>query len=248
MRFDVEIQIRGEKILINSPQKSYHLEQKNLIAFDRDNKIVAIGQSQDELIIETPQYEDVLRNEIRFEPLYTENDMGLEKLFVFMVYELTRISSGEMILARLLRINSPTCYFVLPNYEKIDKEARKQFEYLLFQEGVEQVYINGISRGWNKLQRTIIKLSNFVVVPLWLLLWYLFNSIITQYNISWDVALVILTSGISLFIIYYFLTLIRILILRTFLPHDLLRLDLLSQRKDTKSVWTRFLTSLLDKE
>jgi len=253
MKIDVEIQFHGEKILVNSKQKNYHREYKNVIAFGSDNKIVAIGQTLDELIAENPQYEDRFKKEVKFEPLYTADRDGLEKVFIFIIYESTKILHGEMILSRLLNLYSLTCFLELPDYEKISKDFRNHFEYLLLKNGISELYINGLIGGWKKWQRNTLKLSNFVTQVLSFLLWFMFMIITNQYKGLWDwnlglLALVFFIFIMSIPIIYYFLVLIRILILRTFLPLDLLRLELAEQGKGFEKVWTRFLTSLLDEK
>jgi hypothetical protein len=76
----------------------------------------------------------------------------------------------------------------------------------------------------------VLEMSRPVLLFFWPLLWYLFVAFMSRYvealglSVSW----IIYIAAFAVF--YYFAVLLRILILKNILPHDLLKSELLSPR------------------
>lgn len=223
MKIDLQIRIQDEKIIVDSPQKNHHQEYKNLLGM-ANSRVVSIGQSLDDLIKENPQNEDKFREEVKFEPLYTPSAEGLEKLHLFLSYQRHQLS-----VVRTPFFNSKSIDLILdlPKYESIDAGARNQFEFSLTKFVVRTLAINNDLKGWQKWQRWTLELSRFLSLLIWPFLWYWFVLSIAFMveNLGVGRWLVYLA---GLFVIYYLLLFMKTFILKFFLPHDLLRGELLS--------------------
>jgi hypothetical protein len=243
MKIDVQIQIRDEKIIVDSPQKNHHQEYKNVLGM-ANGRVVSIGQSLDDLIKENPQNEDKFREEVKFEKLYTPSAEGLEKLHLFLGYQKHQLSVARIPFSNSKSINLT---LDLPKYESIDASARNQFEFSLTKFVVRTLTINNDLKGWQKWQRWTLELSRFLSLLVWPFLWYWFVLSIAFMveNLGVGRWLVYLA---GLFVIYYLLLFMKTFILKFFLPHDLLRGELLSPSMGMGKYGKFLVEKLLDKE
>jgi hypothetical protein len=229
MHVDIQIRIRDGKIFVDADQKNYQREFKNLLGLIANSRIVSVGQSLDDLIKENPQNEDKFREEVTFEPLYTASAHGLDNLQFFVEFVVMQLRQGNTLFSRL-RPEAITCRLEIPDYESIDEDIRKLFEFSLTKFVVRELRINDGLRGWEKWHRVVLEMSRPVLLFLWPLLWYLFVAFMSRYveylglSVSW----IIYIAAFAVF--YYFAVLLRVLILKNILPHDLLKSELLSPR------------------
>jgi hypothetical protein len=248
MIVDIRIQVHDEKIMVESKQKGYRVNLKNMLGSISSGMVVAIGQSLDDLIRENPHNADKFKEEVKFEQLYTPSAKGLENIQFLLAYQTMQLSKKKNLLSRLFGSDSLICNLELPGYEQIDADVRKQFEYSLFQMGVSNIWINNKINDWKILHRLVLKFSRVILPFAGILLWYGFVLVVDQYKnlINW--ALVLFIWVMSFVVFYYLSILIRILILRNFLPHDLLRIETLDQDKLFGRNLVRLLMSLLNEE
>lgn len=243
MKIDVQIQIRDEKIIVAAPQQDHHQEYKNVLGM-ANGRVVSIGQSLNDLIKENPQNEDKFREEVKFEKLYTPSAEGLEKLHLFLSYQKHQLSA-----VRIPFFNSKSINLTLdlPKYESIDASARNQFEFSLTKFVVRSLTINNDLKGWQNWQRWTLEASRLLSLLVWPFLWYWFvlSIVFLVENLGVGRWLVYLA---GLFVIYYLLLFIRTFILKFFLPHDLLRGELLSPSMGMGKYGKFLVEKLLDKE
>ncbi|MBM4426558.1 MAG: hypothetical protein FJ031_04895 [Chloroflexi bacterium] len=223
MKIDVQIQIRDEKIIVDAPQKNHHQEYKNVLGM-ANGRVVSIGQSLDDLIKENPQNEDKFREEVKFEKLYTPSAEGLEKLHLFLSYQKHQLSAAR---SPFFSSKSINLILDLPKYENIDARARNQFEFSLTKFVVRTLTINNDLKGWQNWQRWTLEAGRFLSLLMWPFLWYWFvlSTAFLMEGLGVGRWLVYLA---GLFVIYYLLLFMKTFILKFFLPHDLLRGELLS--------------------
>lgn len=243
MKIDVQIQVRDEKIIVDAPQKNHHQEYKNLLGM-ANGRVVSIGRSLDDLIKENPQNEDKFREEVEFERLYTPSAEGLEKLHLFLSYQKHQLSTAK---TSFFNSKSIDLTLDLQKYESIDTNARDQFEFSLTKFVVRTLTINNELKGWKNWQRWSLELSRFLSLLAWPFLWYWFVLSIAFLveNLGIGRWLVYLA---GLFLIYYLLLLIKTFILKFFLPHDLLRGELLSPSMGMGKYGKFLVEKLLNKE
>jgi hypothetical protein len=243
MKIDVQVQIRDEKIIVDSPQKNHHQEYKNVLGM-ANGRVISIGQSLDDLIKENPQNEDKFREEVKFEKLYTPSAEGLEKLHLFLSFQKHQLSA-----ARVSFLNSKSIDLILdlPKYESIDASARNQFEFSLTKFVVKKLTINNDLKGWKSWQRWTLEAVRFLSLLVWPFLWYWFvlSTAFLMESLGVGRWLVYLA---GLFVIYYLLLFMKTFILKFFLPHDLLRGELLSPSMGMGKYGKFLVEKLLDKE
>jgi hypothetical protein len=137
-----------------------------------------------------------------------------------------QLGKQKNLLSRLFGSESLICSLELPDYEQIDEDVRKQFEYSLIKSAVRELTINAVPVGWEAWQRSLLALTRSSLPFLALLAWYVSLLMTSQYLYSLHWALMLFVWMISLAAFYYLMMLIRILLLRPFLPRDLLRSEL----------------------
>ncbi len=229
MAMEIKILVDGNRIVVDAPQKEYHHEFKNTLATIPNGMVIALGQSLDDLIKENPHNENKFRDEVTVVPLYTASAIGLDNLTLLLEYQVRLLRNRMGFFSRILSCNVVLCHLELPDYEKIDERAQRQFEFSAIRFVVRDLTINNEAKGWEKWQRYVLEISRFVFLLIGTFLWYLFVVSIAQLMLNlgmgrWVIYL------LGLFAIYYFVVLLRVLFLRSFLPHDLLRSEMLSPR------------------
>ncbi|MDP1545871.1 MAG: hypothetical protein Q8L87_07600 [Anaerolineales bacterium] len=243
MNMDLQVRVDNEKIIVDIPQKGEQREFKNVLGL-ANGRVVSIGQSLADLIRENPQNEKKFREEVKFEPLYTASAEGLERLHLFLSFQKHQLSA-----ARIPLFNSRSINLILdlPKYESIDENARNQFEFSLTKFVVKKLTINNDLKGWKNWQRWTLEISRSMSLLVWPFLWYWFILSIAFLMESLGIGrwLVYLA---GLFVIYYLLLFIRTFILRFFLPHDLLRGELLSPSMGMGKYGKFLVKRLIDKE
>jgi len=229
MAVEIKIQISGDKIVVDAPQKEYHHEFKNTLARIPSGAVIAIGQSLADLVKENPHNEEKFRAEVEFAPIYNASPKGLETLLFFLEFLATKLRRGRGLYARFLDSEALVYDLDLPAYESIDETARKQFEFSLTKFVVRGLTINAEVRGWEKWQRQVLEISRPAFLLAWPFLWYLFVLIVAPLaaGLGFGGWLIYLA---GLLAIYYFVILLRVLVLKSFLPRDLLRSEMLSPR------------------
>jgi hypothetical protein len=229
MKVDLQIQVRDGMIVVDSRYKDHHRELKNIQGLIPNGTVVAIGQNLADLIRENPQNADKFREEVKFEPLYTSSARGLDNLFFFIELQILQLRRGKGVFSRLVNPESISCSLDLPDYESIDEDVRKPFEFSLTKFVVRELKINGKVKGWERWHRQVLEISRPIFLMVWPVLWYL--SVLLIYPILSGLGLAIWIFYIAVFFaLYYFVILLRVLILKNFLPHDLLRSEMLSPR------------------
>jgi hypothetical protein len=229
MKVDLQIRIRDGKIFVDSAQKDCRQEFRNLLGLIANSRIVSVGQSLEDLIKENPHNEDKFREEVKFEPLYTASAQGLDNLQFFVEFIVMQLRKRNTLFSRL-KPEVITCALEIPDYESIDKGMRELFEFSLTKFVVRELKVNNVLRGWEKWHRVVLETSRPLLLFIWPLLWYLFVIFMSRYvdylglAVSWGIYIA------SFAALYYFAVLLRILILKAILPHDLIRSELLSPR------------------
>jgi hypothetical protein len=243
MNMDFQVRVDHEKIFMGIPQKGEQREFKNVLGL-ANGRVVSIGQSLDDLIKENPQNEDKFREEVKFEPLYTASAEGLENLHLFLSFQKHQLNAARN---RFLNSKSINLTLDLPKYESIDASARDQFEFSLTKFVVRTLTINNDLKGWKNWQRWTLELSRHLSFLVWPFLWYWFVLSIAFLveNLGVGRWLVYLA---GLLVAYYLLLFIRTFILKFFLPHDLLRGELLSPNMSMGKYGRFLVEKLLDKE
>jgi hypothetical protein len=232
MIVDIRIQVANEKITVESKQKEYRVNLKNSLGSISSGMVVAIGQTLDDLIRENPHNADKFKEEVKFEQLYTPTAKGLENIQFLLAYQAMQLSKKKNLLGRLFGSDSLICDLELPGYEQIDADVRKQFEYSLIKSVVRELRVNMISAGWEAWQRNLLALTRAFLPFLVFLVWYVSLMITSQFLNALHVFLILLVWVVSLAACYYLMAFIRILLLRRFLPQDLL----VSELKDRSGI------------
>lgn len=232
MIVDIRIQVANEKITVESKQKEYRVNLKNSLGSISSGMVVAIGQSLDDLIRENPHNADKFKEEVKFEQLYTPSAKGLENIQFLLAYQAMQLSKKKNLLSRLFGSDSLICNLELPGYEQINADVRKQFEYSLTKSVVRELRVNTISAGWEAWQRNLLTLTRAFLPFLVFLVWYVLLMITSQFLNALHVFLILLVWVVSLAACYYLMAFIRILLLRRFLPQDLL----VSELKDRSGI------------
>lgn len=226
MIVDFQVRVRDEKIILDIPQKSIHREFKNLLG-RANGRVVALGQSLEDLIRENPENEDKFRTEVKFEPLYTASAVGLEQLHLFLDFQKHQFHRAGIPFFTSKSINLE---LELPGYEGIDENARSPFEFLLTKLMARNLTINKKLKGWKNWQRQLLETSRFLFLLMWSFLWYWFVLAIASLmeNPGFGRWIIYLA---ALFGIYYLLIFLRVAALKFILPHDLLKGELLGMGK-----------------
>mgnify|MGYP006322936183 FL=1 len=222
MVVDIRIQVSDGKIMVESKQKGYHLNLKNTLGSIPSGMVVAIGQSLEDLIRENPHNAGKFKEEVKFEQLYTASAKGLENLQFFFAYQAVQLGKQKNLLGRLFGSEALICNLELPDYEKIDEDVRKQFEYTMTKSAVRELRINTVSVGWEVWQRSLLGLTRSLLPLLVFLVWYLFLMMTSQYIYSLHLAFILLVWVISLVSFYFLMMFIRTFLLKRFLPQDLI--------------------------
>jgi hypothetical protein len=233
MIVDIRIQVANEKITVESKQKEYRVNLKNSLGSISSGMVVAIGQSLDDLIRENPHNADKFKEEVKFEQLYTPTAKGLENIQFLLAYQAMQLSKKKNLLGRLFGSDSLICNLELPGYEQIDADVRKQFEYSMTKSAVRELTINAIPVGWEGWQRSLLAFTRSLMPLLVVLVWYGFLVMTSQYIYSLHLIWIFLIWVLSLAACYYLMAFLRILLLRQFLPQDLL----ISELKDRSDIF-----------
>jgi hypothetical protein len=220
MIVDIRIQVHDEKIMVESKQKGYRTNLKNLLGSISSGMVVAIGQSLEDLIRENPHNEDKFKEEVKFEQLYTPSAKGLENIQFFLAYQAVQLGKQKNLLSRMFGSESLICDLELPGYEQIDEDVRKQFEYSMTKSAVRELRVNSVPVGWETWQRSLLAFTRSLLPFLVFLVWYGFLVMTNQYIDS--LLLILFVWAISLAACYYLMAFLRIFLLKQFLPHDLL--------------------------
>lgn len=232
MIVDIRIQVADEKITVESKQKGYRVNLKNMLGSISSGMVVAIGQSLDDLIRENPHNADKFKEEVKFEQLYTASAKGLENIQFFLAYQAMQLSKQRNFLSRLFGSESLICDLELPGYEQIDEDVRKQFEYSMTKSAVRELRINAGSVGWEPWQRSLLAFTRSLLPFFVFLVWYGFLVMTSQFVYSLHLVWIFLIWVLSLAACYYLMLFIRAFLLRRFLPHDLL----ISELKDRSGI------------
>lgn len=230
MRYDIQVQVHDGKIVIISHQKNYRREFKNMQGKIPNGTIVAIGQNLADLIRENPQNADKFREEVKFEPLYTASTQGLDNLHFFIEFQILQLRNRRSLVSRLINPESIVCSLELPDYESMDENVRKPFEFSLTKFVVRELKVNNVHKGWEKWQRRVLEISRPILLLAWPLLWYLFVIFISRYMDSLGLTIIWVVYILAFVAIYFFVVLLRVLLLKNILPHDLIRSELLNPR------------------
>lgn len=247
MIVDIRIQVANEKITVESKQKEYRVNLKNSLGSISSGMVVAIGQTLDDLIRENPHNADKFKEEVKFEQLYTPSAKGLENIQFLLAYQTMQLSKKKNLLGRLFGSDSLICDLELPGYEQIDADVRKQFEYSMTKSAVRELTINAIPVGWEGWQRSLLAFTRSLMPLLVFLVWYSFLVMTSQYIYSLHLIWIFLIWVLSLAACYYLMAFLRILLLRQFLPHDLLRCEILSSRIGSGKFGVFLIGKLLEK-
>jgi hypothetical protein len=94
MNMHLQVRVDKEKIFVDIPQKGEQHKFKNLLGL-ANGRVVSIGQSLADLIMENPQNEDKFREEVKFEPLYTASAEGLERLHLFLDFQRHQLNAAR---------------------------------------------------------------------------------------------------------------------------------------------------------
>jgi hypothetical protein len=243
MIVDIRIQVHDEKIMVESKQKGYRTNLKNLLGSISSGMVVAIGQSLEDLIRENPHNEDKFKEEVKFEQLYTPSAKGLENIQFFLAYQAVQLGKQRSFLSRMFGSESLICDLELPGYEQIDEDVRKQFEYSMTKSAVRELRVNSVPVGWETWQRSLLTFTRSLLPFLVFLVWYGFLVMTSQYIDS--LLLILFVWAISLAACYYLMAFLRIFLLKQFLPHDLLVSELKDRIGILGKLEFRFFRSLL---
>lgn len=225
---DIHIQVRDEKVVVDSRQKNHHAEFKNLLGKIPNGTVVAIGQSLQDLIRENPQNQEKFREEVKFEPIYTSSGVGLDNLHFFIEYLMMKLRNQRNFLSMFMT-EPVICTLDLPDYETINEDVRKQFEFTLTKFVARELTVNRQQKGWEKWQRRLLEFSRPILLLTWPVLWYVIVLLIAPFISGLGLGIWVIYI-LAFFALYYFAVVLRVLILKNLLPHDLIRSELLSPR------------------
>lgn len=243
MNMDIQVRVDKEKIFVDIPQKGEQHEFKNLLGL-ANGKVVSMGQSLADLIMENPQNEDKFREEVKFEPLYTASAEGLERLHLFLDFQRHQLNAARNL---FLTSKSIDLILELPKYESVDENVRNQFEFSLTKFVAKKLTINNDLKGWKKWQRWTLEISRFMSLLALPFLWFWFVLSIAYLVKNFGVG-IWLVYLVAFFVIYYLLLFIRTFILKFFIPHDLLRCELLRPDMGMGKYGKFLVKKMLDKE
>jgi hypothetical protein len=148
MNIEIQISFSENSIVLQSGDTTKHFA--NLIGIDKTtNKIVSIGQAEQEISTINPKLWEENKHKIVFEPIFESQKFDPEKMSWAAEY----LTVGFCLDVRGMKFSDRIlCYAAIPNYEMAEIKARENFEFRLESlNNLKVLVVNGktiFSKGW----------------------------------------------------------------------------------------------------
>jgi len=215
----IKLAIRFEqtKIKIDADEGNIHKVVTNCIVFDRKRELLAIGEMRNEIIKQLTDPSSI--DDLAFEPIYDGTEKFFSNTLVFLTYEIGSIKLAHRELIK------PGFHLELdlPNYDQIDSKKRESFEFITLERllvSIRSLTINDIKRGWPYWQRQTAAFSWILIVLVSMFLPLYLLRVPVMFAGKYFPLVLVASWLIAVTLIQFF----GMLVLRTFLPKNLLRL------------------------